>query len=158
MYAAPTQTVRPICLRNIWVLWNPAEVRKWSGITIVAAGLRLRLQVPENVGYTWDVVVSKTATTIYVNGVRQSSENSSYGLAGILGNSGILQIGKANWGSGEYYKGWIDNFRIENRALGEEEVKVLASEFVDKLPLEITEVVTGSAPDRGDCFGISRNR
>ncbi len=95
-----------------------------------------------------DVVVSKTATTIYVNGVRQSSENSSYGLAGILGNSGILQIGKANWGSGEYYKGWIDNFRIENRALGEEEVKVLASEFVDKLPLEITEVVTGSAPDR----------
>ncbi len=105
-----------------------------------------------------DVVVSKTATTIYVNGVRQSSENSSYGLAGILEIPVFCRLERQTGEAENTIKDGLIIFRIENRALGEEEVKVLASEFVDKLPLEITEVVTGSAPDRGDCFGISRNR
>lgn len=94
-----------------------------------------------------DVVVSKTDTTMYVNGKKVSTVASSYALSSILGKSSILQIGKANWGSGEYYKGWIDNFRIENRALSEEEVKNLSAAFVDTLP-SVASATVGTAPDR----------
>lgn len=78
---------------------------------------RQRLTLPT--GSDWahvDAVISKTDTTIYVNGEKVSSEPSAYKLTSILKDESILQIGKANWGDGEYFKGWIDNFRIENRA------------------------------------------
>lgn len=103
-----------------------------------------------NTGADWvhmDLVLSKTATTIYVNGKQISSEPSSYSLTGILGNNSILQIGKANWSSGEYFKGWIDNFRIENRALDAERIKELAADFTATLPVAASATV-GTAPDR----------
>ena len=69
-----------------------------------------------------DVVVSKTDTTIYVNGVKKGTQSSSYSLPGILGDASILQIGKANWKTGEFYKGWMDNFKLYSTALSEEEI------------------------------------
>lgn len=69
-----------------------------------------------------DVVVEKDSTAVYVNGVQESLVSSSYSLADILGDSSILLVGKANWGSGEYCKGWIDNLQIRNRAMTEEEI------------------------------------
>ena len=87
-----------------------------------------------------DVVYSKTDTAIYVNGVEQSRVESVYSLPEILGETSILQIGKANWGSGEYYKGWIDNLRITNRALSREELLTQVSEsFVDALVKQTQE-------------------
>lgn len=70
-----------------------------------------------------DVVLTKTDTTIYVNGTESSRVESSYGIKDILGENSILQIGKANWGNGEYCKGWIDNLKIYSRALTEEEIQ-----------------------------------
>lgn len=84
---------------------------------------------PENpsaeTGDTWvhvDVVVSEASTAIYVDGIQQSLANSSCALEQILGKNSILMIGKANWGSGEYCRGWIDNLKIQNRALTEREI------------------------------------
>ncbi len=114
-------------------------------------GSRPELSPSAETGSNWvhvDVVVSKTDTTLYVNGEEQSKVDSAYGLTDILGDSSILYIGKANWKTGEYYKGWIDNFRIENKALNAEEVKKLSEDFLNQMPFELTEVVTGSAPDR----------
>ena len=45
-----------------------------------------------------DVVMSKTDTTIYVNGQKVSSETSAYSLRSILGKNSILQIGKSKLG------------------------------------------------------------
>ena len=60
-----------------------------------------------------DVVVTKENTTIYVDGEQRASVDSGVQLTDILtAEGGILQIGKANWGSGEYYNGLIDNFEI----------------------------------------------
>ncbi len=61
-----------------------------------------------------DVVVTKTDFTIYVDGEKWATrENSDAQLTDILTETGgVLQIGKGNWGAGEYYNGLIDNFKI----------------------------------------------
>ncbi|QKS47615.1 family 43 glycosylhydrolase (plasmid) [Paenibacillus cellulosilyticus] len=65
-----------------------------------------------------DVVVSAADTKLYMNGELQSTVASGYALADILtASGGILQIGKGNWGSGEYYVGLLDNVEIFDRAL-----------------------------------------
>lgn len=65
-----------------------------------------------------DVVLKKDATILYVDGLKQGVQASSYSLPDILGQNSIFQIGKANWGdSGEYSKMWIDNFTIYGSAL-----------------------------------------
>ncbi len=70
-----------------------------------------------------DVVISTADTKLYVDGELQSTEASSYALADIVSSSGgIVQIGKGNWGSGEYYAGLIDNLQIFNKALSMEDM------------------------------------
>ena len=96
-----------------------------------------------------DVVVTKEDTAIYVNGVEKSRVESTYQLSDILGSSSILYIGKANWGSGEYFKGWIDNFKIYNRAYSQEELPQVSEAFA-RMVLEqtadsIQEIVLDSA-------------
>ena len=70
-----------------------------------------------------DTVFTENATVIYVDGRKVSEEASSYALADILGNNSVFHIGKANWGqNGEYYKGWIDNFKVYGKALEASEI------------------------------------
>ena len=71
-----------------------------------------------------DVVIEETQTTLYLNGVKQgSSVASASKLSDILGeDGGIFQIGKANWGNGEYSNGQIDNFKVYDGALTEGQV------------------------------------
>ena len=109
---------------------------------------------PENpsasLGDSWtrvDVVLTEGKTSLYINGVIQSEVNSTHKITDILGTSSILQIGKANWGSGEYYKGWIDNMTIRNYALTAEEVKEEANDFVSTLPM-VEGAVVGTAPTK----------
>ncbi|WP_440322185.1 family 43 glycosylhydrolase, partial [Laedolimicola sp.] len=100
-------------------------------------------------GSNWrhvDVVVSKTATVIYVDGVKQSEVKSTYNLRDILGSNSVLYIGKANWGSGEYYKGWLDNLQIYSKALTEEELQAKVSDAyknyaADRIKKQIQNVV-----------------
>ena len=75
-----------------------------------------------------DVVVSESDTTIYIDGIEKSRVESTNGLDSILGSSPILQIGKANWGNGEYCKGWIDNMKVYDKALTAEEVQQVVSD------------------------------
>lgn len=70
-----------------------------------------------------DAVISAADTKLYIDGELQSTTASSHALADILtASGGIVQIGKGNWGSGEYYAGLIDNFQIFNKALTSEEL------------------------------------
>ena len=59
-----------------------------------------------------EVVVTEPKTVIYVNGSEVSSCDSEYLLSDISKGSGILQLGKANWGGGEYSDMVLDNLKI----------------------------------------------
>ena len=71
------------------------------------------------------VVYQAETVRVYVNGVSQGVAANAESLRQILGENSILQIGKANWGSGEYYQGWIDDYSIYNYAMTEEQVLAL---------------------------------
>ncbi len=75
---------------------------------------------------TWkhiDVVVSATDTKLYVNNQLKATVASNHSLSSIVSQSGgILQLGKGNWGGGEYFNGLIDNVQIFNKALSLEEL------------------------------------
>lgn len=73
---------------------------------------------------------------LYVDGKLVSEADSDHVLSNILGTNSVLQIGKGNFGSGEYYKGYLDEYKIYNRALTSAEVAQLHKEYV---PLAITE-------------------
>ncbi len=77
-------------------------------------------------GGAWNhvtVVYSADKTSIYVNGVLSSEMGSGYKLSDILGENGIFYLGKANWGTGEYYNGLIDEVSIYDYALDAKEVE-----------------------------------
>ena len=94
-----------------------------------------------------DIVYDENVTTVYVNGLKKESvENSNAQLTDILKDNSILYIGRANWGNGESYKGWIDNFRIYDGALADEQLVdedvAKAAIVADKEALTIPETVT----------------
>lgn len=81
-----------------------------------------------------DLLVSEKDTTLYINGEKKQTKESTYKLSDILGaGGGILQMGKGNWESGEYFGGWIDNYRIYDGILSEEAIAAQYQEFADTL-------------------------
>ncbi len=82
------------------------------------------------------LVAAEDETRLYINGVLAVTEENPTALGSILGSAGIVQIGKANWGTGEYYGGLLDEFKIYNYALSEDEVQ---KEYGVKNPEENTE-------------------
>jgi hypothetical protein len=59
------------------------------------------------------ISVSDTDTTVYVNGTKVSTVDSTVNISDMLGNSPVAYIGLANWGSGEYATGYLDDFVIQ---------------------------------------------
>ena len=74
-------------------------------------------QAVQNAWRLVTVAVGKEQTSIYVNGVKSAEEKSSILLKDIFGEDSILYIGKANWGTGEYFNGLLDEFTIYNYAM-----------------------------------------
>lgn len=66
-----------------------------------------------------DVIISvnDTFTTVYINGQQVSNVASAVDISSMLGAASVAYIGKANWGSGEYAAGYIDDFVIYNYAM-----------------------------------------
>ena len=65
-----------------------------------------------------DVIISIAdgVTDVYVNGTRTSSVDSTVNISDMLGKNSVAYIGKANWGTGEFATGYIDDFVIYNYA------------------------------------------
>lgn len=98
------------------------------------AGARPGNNLESNAVSGWnhvDIVVTRDHTKLYVDGAMESESDSAYLLTDILGESSVLQIGKGNWDNGEFYKGYIDNYRIYDKALSEEEILEQYQEYVD---------------------------
>ena len=71
------------------------------------------------------VTVDKDKTSLYINGELVSAADSSAAVVDILGSDPAAYIGRANWGSGEGARGLVDEYKIYNYALGEEDIKEL---------------------------------
>ncbi len=76
------------------------------------------------------LVCTADKSTVYINGEKKASADSSIALSDIFGENGILQIGKGNWGSGEYYTGYLDNFKILGTAMTEADIQSEAQAFL----------------------------
>jgi hypothetical protein len=97
-------------------------------------------------GTAWkhvDVVIGESDTKIYIDGELQATAASSYALSDILtASGGVLQIGKGNWGAGEYYTGLIDNIQMFNKALSQEEL----------IEYRVTNIPPRISPDAGQIY------
>ncbi len=95
------------------------------------------------------VVESNHTSKLYINGKQVSSVGSIYDLKDIFGENGIVQIGKANWGSGEYFTGSLDEFTIFNRTLNTKEIAQLYNgevEFTETTPDDPTPTPDDPTP------------
>ncbi|MDR1710893.1 MAG: family 43 glycosylhydrolase [Propionibacteriaceae bacterium] len=131
-YAAPSTTTQPIGGASngeiyVGVLDKPASVTVERYYNGRASGAN-NAAVTGRSDTGWkhvDIVISNTATKLYLNGVlvEQSTAATPPALSTILGSSGgIIQLGKANWGGGEYFSGLLDNFTIYDGPLTDDEI------------------------------------
>lgn len=94
-----------------------------------------------------DLVVSGATARLFVDKKLVSTNTAGPLLSQILGASGgVLQVGKANWGGGEYFSGLLDNLRIYNRALTPSELGVGAVAADPAAALSIPARITGDLP------------
>lgn len=94
-----------------------------------------------------DLVVSGSDAQLFVNGQRVAVNTTGPRLGDILGTSGgILQVGKANWGAGEYFSGLIDNLKIYDGALSPADLGVPPVASDPASALAIPTRITGDLP------------
>ena len=104
-----------------------------------------------------DVVLDEDKSTVYINKAKVAEATSEYQLADILGESSILQIGKANWGSGEFCNGMLDNLQIYNYAKTEEEI-TQTPEAVSEAALAVYDFADFRLSASGDSLMDGRDR
>ena len=97
-----------------------------------------------------DVVHTENDVTLYLDGKEVGKEKSKFALTDILKDKSVLQLGKANWGAGEYGKGLIDNFRIYGEALNQDQITKQYAEYI--LPFDIEALDLPSETDRSRRF------
>ncbi len=66
-----------------------------------------------------EVQYNETETILSIDGVEIQKLPCTYSLTDIFGENSILQIGKANWNNGEYFQGYIDNYKIAATKIAE---------------------------------------
>ncbi|MGM9936073.1 MAG: LamG-like jellyroll fold domain-containing protein, partial [Candidatus Ornithomonoglobus sp.] len=62
------------------------------------------------------ISVADDSTTVYINGTETSTIASTVNIADMLGASSVAYIGLANWGTGEFASGYLDDFVIKTGA------------------------------------------
>jgi LPXTG-motif cell wall-anchored protein len=94
-----------------------------------------------------DLVLSGDTARLYVDQKLVSAALDGPTLEEILGaNGGVLQVGRANWGGGEYFSGLIDDLKIYDRALTPDQLGVAGAASDDRAALGIPSVVLGDLP------------
>lgn len=72
-----------------------------------------------------DLVISGATAKLYIDQKLVATNSKGKTLTEILGGSGgVLQIGKGNWGNGEYFTGQLDNLKIYGAALSSSQLGV----------------------------------
>lgn len=68
------------------------------------------------------VVITENQTKLYIDGKKAGTAASDYKLSDILGSNSIFYIGKACWGSGEYFNGLVDEYSVYGFAMSDIQV------------------------------------
>lgn len=71
------------------------------------------------------VVITETETRLYIDGKKAGTQASTYKLSDIVGENDIFYIGKACWGTGEYFDGLIDDYSVYGYAMTDSQVNNL---------------------------------
>ena len=157
LYAAPNSTSQKVGWEQyIGILDNNGTI---TAQRFKNQGVRAEYAETEGRADIWHhiaVVFSEKEITIYDNGEKKKTVNSDVPLYEILGGNSIWQIGKANWGTGEFFQGLIDNFKIVSRAWSEDEVRVEALKYVDKSQLQA--VLDKQYAEEVEKYSQERNR
>ncbi len=95
------------------------------------------------------LVYTPTETIFYLDGTEVSREASSIALTDILGERSIFQIGKANWGEGEYFKGYIDQLKVLGTAMTAKDIKAEADCYLEKKAKALVAEFTFDDADNG---------
>ncbi|MGA7148222.1 MAG: LamG-like jellyroll fold domain-containing protein [Microbacterium sp.] len=94
-----------------------------------------------------DLVISGGTARLFVDRKLVASNTTGKTLSTILGSTGgVLQLGKANWASGEYFSGLLDNLRVYNRALTPSELGVPGVASDPAAALTIPSRIDGDLP------------
>ncbi|MFH8249072.1 LamG-like jellyroll fold domain-containing protein [Microbacterium sp. B2969] len=94
-----------------------------------------------------DLVISGATARLFVDQKLVSTNTTGKTLSTILSSTGgVLQLGKANWGTGEYFSGLLDNVRVYNRALTPAELGVGTVASDPAAALSIPSRITGDLP------------
>ncbi|WP_236024553.1 LamG-like jellyroll fold domain-containing protein [Bifidobacterium pluvialisilvae] len=94
-----------------------------------------------------DIVISGKTAELYVDQKLTAVNTTGKTLTDILGETGgILQIGKANWGNGEYFSGLLDNLKIYGKALSDDDLGVEGAKTDYAAALAIPARITGDLP------------
>lgn len=90
------------------------------------------------------VAFDEGKTTVYVNGEVKEEEgslDSDVKIDEMLGDSSILQVGKAQWGE-EYYKGYMDDLTIYDKVLTKDEIVMQNRAFFRTLVQKAKDALT----------------
>jgi len=80
------------------------------------------------------IVINEAGSALYVDGAQVATVENSFKPSEMLGENSSLWLGKANWDSGEFYQGYLDNFTIYDGAYTAKQVAVLeGEEYVEGL-------------------------
>lgn len=98
-----------------------------------------------------DLVLDDDVARLYVDGVAVAANGAGPSLDTVLGSAGgVLQVGKANWGGGEYFSGLLDNLRVYDRALTGTELRASGGTVATDLgaALAVPSIVLGDLPSQ----------
>lgn len=106
------------------------------------------------------ISVNDNDTTVYINGTAVSTAASTVNIADMLGTNPVTYIGLANWGSGEYATGYIDDFVIYNYALpslsvkrGEDSISY-STGYNSSMPFDM---YVAMKDENGKLLGVTKN-
>lgn len=138
---------------NLWVSVNAArKVRFYTSddsFIQVPSSSKLEYNTWAHVAVVYDGAASEERLKIFINGEKVASGNDASGNIPYSNNS-IYRIGRKPYGSGQqqYFKGQIDEVRVFNTNLSEEEIQKIVYQELDEnqnfnkgkiIPKEISE-------------------
>ena len=84
-------------------------------------------------------VFESGGTRIYQNGKLIASDTVTVNVPALFTASSHTWLGHANWGSGEGFQGYIDDFKIYGKALSDDEVAAISKKASDREKAKIVE-------------------
>ncbi len=111
-----------------------ASARRYIGILTKQTTVKIEKQNGGNTGVQVDspytrwrhvtITIDNTGASIYLNGVFMNKYNDSVSVKDILGDDPDTYLGLAPWGNGEGSNMYMDEFKLYDTALNEEQIRL----------------------------------